>query len=109
MRSREKPRATTLHPRMATITGLLRIAPIQSKFSNMTLSLGGLVPGGVPALRGGQLRDAVRRRRDQLAVLRVLDDVAIGDERARVLATRFVERRQAGERREAERLAQLGA
>jgi hypothetical protein len=46
-----KPKVSTLQPRMTTITGLLRIASIQSKFSNIVLAPFGFWPfaGGDPA------------------------------------------------------------
>jgi hypothetical protein len=34
------PSAITLQPMMTSITGLVRIAPIQSKFVNIMISLG---------------------------------------------------------------------
>src|SRR5262245_15247857 len=105
MRSRANPNVTTLHSRMMTMTGLDRMAPIQSKLANITdLLVSDPAAGLTPAGGCGQLLDAILGGHDQLAVLRVLHDVAIGLDGARVLLARLVQRRQARERRETERL-----
>src|SRR5262249_60004779 len=97
-----------LQPRITSITGLVRIAWIQSKFWNIICSLMvGFVPSAArrpPSIARGplvlrtspahgrlQLGRAFRRGRDQLAVLRVADQVPVGLERPAVLALLLVE------------------
>src|SRR5258705_4284004 len=95
------PNVTTLQPRMMIITGLVRIAWIQSKFSNIFVELLSRRAGEVPrpfrrfrfaptdprsALAGLplELRHTIGRDRDQFLVSRVADDVAIRRDRPRV-------------------------
>src|SRR5262249_33892527 len=96
---------------MMTMTGLERIAPSQSKFVNISALLGG--SGGTTRFSAGggtgQLRHPVLRGRDQLPVLRVVDDVAVSLDRAGELAARLVQRGQARERREPVGLVQVRA
>src|SRR6185503_19721773 len=93
----------TLQPRITSITGLWRIAVIQSKCSNMK-ELPGLSCGLAPAGAGFELREARGRGRHQLAVLGVLYDVAVGDLSARVFLARLEDRGTAGHRGEPERI-----
>src|SRR5690349_9878716 len=87
---------------MTTMTGLDRMAPIQSKFANIT-GLLVVTAASAPAGAGGELRDAVRGRGSEFLVLRVLDDVAVRLDRAGDLPSGLVERGEPRKRRQAER------
>src|SRR5712671_5685756 len=88
-RSRANPAVSTLQQMMMTMTGLLRMAWIQSKFSNIVVSL--LSWSGLTGPRGGlKLRGAARGGLGQLPVLRVRGDIAIGAHRLQELAPGFI-------------------
>src|SRR5688572_16726498 len=103
----------TLHARMTSITGLVRMAWIQSKFSNIgscsfpwddgKAKRPGRRPRPGSALAGPalELRHPIGRDGDQLLVRRVLHDVPVGRHGPRVLLARLVERGAARHRGEA--------
>src|SRR5262245_66339333 len=95
---------------MMIITGLLRIAWIQSKFSNIvsTPSCGEWVDGEPLLLAAFQLSGTVLGRRHQLFVLGVAHDVLVGGQRASLVLLGLVERGRARHGRQPVGLVPIG-
>src|SRR6267142_4885658 len=103
VRSSAKPAVRTLQQMMMTMTGLFRMAWIQSKFSNIVVrsfQWSGLTdPLGRLKLRG-----AARCRLGQFPVGRVRGDVAVGAHRLQELAPGLVNGSHARNGRQPERV-----